>query len=101
MKIIKLSETLVSDISTDKVDEILDTVKSISELLNEKNTELNKISNDLSNFSNKRKKSNDQIDDSILIMDRIKNNIIDMLSSLDSITTNLEDYKENGRKYIY
>jgi ABC-type transporter Mla subunit MlaD len=101
MQIRKISEDLVEDISSEKVEEIIKNLKNISEILDEKKKEIKKISTDLSVFSNKKKKKNDQIDDSILNFEKVDSNLLDALSLLDTVYKNLEDYRDNGRKYLY
>lgn len=101
MQIRKISEDLIQDISSEKVEEMIKNLKYISEIIDEKKKEIKKLSSDLSVFSNKKKKKNDQIDDSILNFEKVDSNLLDALSLLDTVYKNLEDYKENGRKYLY
>ena len=101
MRIRKISEDLVQDISSEKVEEMIKNLKDISEIIDEKKREIKKISTDLSAFSNKKEKKNDQVDDSILNFEKVDANLLDALSLLDTVYKNLEDYKDNGRKYLY
>jgi ABC-type transporter Mla subunit MlaD len=101
MRIRKISEDLVQDISSEKVEEMIKNLKDISEIIDEKKKEIKKISTDLSAFSNKKEKKNDQVDDSILNFEKVDANLLDALSLLDTVYKNLEDYKDNGRKYLY
>jgi len=101
MRIRKISEDMVQDISSEKVEEMIKNLKDISEIIDENKKVMKKISTDLSAFSNKKGKKNDQIDDSILNFEKVDANLLDALSLLDTVYKNLEDYKDNGRKYLY
>jgi chromosome segregation ATPase len=102
MRIRKFNESdEVEDISNDRVKEILESIKKISSVIDEQKEEIQSFSNELSKFKSKSNKSNDQIDDSILIFESLKSKMDDLLSGLDTVNNNLIDYTENGRKYLY
>lgn len=101
MKIKRISENLVQEISEDKISEMELSLKEISKLLDEKKSEIEKLISTISEFTSKNKSKNDQLDDSKLNLDKAKTSMLDTMVFLDTVTKNLEDYKTNGRKYLY
>lgn len=89
------------DISTERVDEILKELKEFTSQLEEKSKLTDALETELSNYKNLSTKSNDQIDDSIAALQIIKKNVDDSIDKLDTIIINLEEYKDQGRKYLY
>jgi len=102
MRIRKFNESgEVEDISNDRIKEILESIKKMSSIIDGQKDELQSFSSELSKFKSKSNKSNDQIDDTVLILESIKSKMDDLLSGLDTVNNNLMDYTENGRKYLY
>jgi hypothetical protein len=56
---------------------------------------------EFSNYKSESSKGNDQIDDSIASLQYVKKDIEDVLDKLDNVVTNLKDYNQSGRKYLY
>ena len=88
-------------ISNDRIKEIIEQLSVISSTLDAKKEEIQSLTNELSNYRSKSKKSNDQIDDSVANLESIISKVKDVLSGLDTTSNNLKDYNESGRKYLY
>ena len=89
------------DIATERVEEILKELKEFTSQLEEKSKITDALETELSNYKNLSDKSNDQIDDSIAALQIIKKNVDDSIDKLDTIITNIQNYNEEGRKYLY
>jgi chromosome segregation ATPase len=102
MKIRKFYEAdEVMDISNDRITEILSQLSNMSSDLDKKKEEIISLTNEMSNYRSKSKKSNDQIDDSVADMETIDSKLGDIISSIDTISNNLKSYNESGRQYLY
>ena len=89
------------DIATERVDEILKELKEFTSQLEEKSKITDALETELSNYKNLSDKSNDQIDDSIAALQIIKKNVDDSIDKLDTVITNIQNYNEEGIKYLY
>jgi septal ring factor EnvC (AmiA/AmiB activator) len=89
------------DIATERVEEILKELKEFTSQLEEKSKITDALETELSNYKNLSSKSNDQIDDSIAALQIIKKNVDDSIDKLDTVITNIQNYNEEGRKYLY
>lgn len=89
------------DLATERVDEILKELKEFTSQLEEKSKITDALETELSNYKNLSDKSNDQIDDSIAALQIIKKNVDDSIDKLDTVITNIQNYNEQGRKYLY
>ena len=89
------------DIATERVEEILKELKEFTSQLEEKSKLTDALETELSNYKNLSSKSNDQIDDSIAALQIIKKNVDDSIDKLDTVITNIQNYNEQGRKYLY
>ena len=89
------------DLATERVDEILKELKEFTSQLEEKSKITDALETELSNYKNLSDKSNDQIDDSIAALQIIKKNVDDSIDKLDTVITNIQNYNEEGRKYLY
>ena len=89
------------DIATERVEEILKELKEFTSQLEEKSKLTDALETELSNYKNLSNKSNDQIDDSIAALQIIKKNVDDSIDKLDTVITNIQNYNEEGRKYLY
>lgn len=103
MKIKRFQEALDEkiEISPERIEEIISELTNIVTGLDASIEKLESFSNELSNYGSKSKKSNDQIDDSVINLDISKAKIEEMMLSLDTVINNLKDYNQNGRNYIY
>ena len=89
------------DIATERVEEILKELKEFTSQLEERSKLTDALETELSNYKNLSNKSNDQIDDSIAALQIIKKNVDDSIDKLDTVITNIQNYNEEGRKYLY
>jgi len=100
-KIRRFNEDEQSDISSERVEEILTELKDFASSINDKSKLVESLLNELGNFKNQSKKGNDQIDDSISALQIIKKDLDDSIDKMDTVANNLIDYNSNGRKYLY
>lgn len=101
MKIKRFNESEQVDISADRVKEVIDELRELSDLNDSKSEYIDSLITELDNYKNNSKKGNDQIDDSVLALKVIKSDILDILDKLDTVVTNLSDYNDSGRKFLY
>lgn len=101
MKIRKFYESEQLDISEERVGEIILDLNSILVSFNDNREILESISNELDRYKSNSRKSNDQIDDSILNLDISKSKLDDSIIQINNIINNLKNYQQNGRKYLY
>jgi ABC-type transporter Mla subunit MlaD len=101
MKIRRFSEDNQSDISSERIEEVLSDLKDFASNISERSKSVESLLNELSNFKGQSKKGNDQIDDSIASLQIIKKDLDDCLDKLDTVASDLTNYNENGRKYLY
>ena len=101
MKIKRFYESEDTDMSPDRIGEIMDDLKETASLLENKNKDIEGYLNELENFKNDSSKGNDQIDDSVLALQIIKKDITDSIDKIDTVINNLIDYNDNGRKHLY
>ena len=93
---------IVNDISTERVEQIIKEIGSFSTNFEENLTKLKKFEEELSKYKSESNKSNDQIDDTVVTLQKVNKSIEqDVLNNLDSIANKLNDYINNGRNYIY
>lgn len=91
-----------NDISSDKIDEIINDLSHFTNEFSETLSKLKKIESDLSKFKSNSKSKMDQIDDSFVQLQKVNRTIEkDVNDKLDTVIQNLKDRKENGKNYIY
>jgi hypothetical protein len=56
---------------------------------------------ELENYKSKSKKGNDQIDDSMAALQIVKKSLDEAVDKIDTVISNLMDYNDEGRKYLY
>lgn len=91
----------VDNISSEKVDEIIDDIKDYSKDIERVKGQLEGISEFLSKYRSDSGNSNDQIDNSVSNLEIVIEKITTAVDLLDTIHTDLVDYDNNGRKYLY
>lgn len=101
MKIKRFNEAEQVDISSERVNEILEELKDFASIMEDKSKYTESLLNELNNYKSESTKGNDQIDDSIAALQVIKKDIDDGKDKIDTIVNNLLDYNEGGRKYLY
>lgn len=101
MRIKRFTESDQVDISPERVNEIIEELKDVSSIMDDKFVYTDELLNELNNYKNQSKRGNDQIDDSISALQMVKKDIEDCRDKLDTIINNLLDYNESGRKMMY
>ena len=101
MKIRRFKEDEQVDISSERVNEIIEELKEFSDIMNDKSKYVEALLNELNNYKSDSTKGNDQIDDSIAALQVIKKDADDSADKIDTVVNNLLDYNESGRKYMY
>jgi predicted nucleic acid-binding Zn-ribbon protein len=101
MKIRRFNEDEEVDISSERIDEIINELKDFALLMSDKSKSVESLLNEFSNFKSQSKKGNDQIDDSIFSLQVAKKDIDDCIDKIDTVINNLVDYNNNGRKFLY
>lgn len=101
MKIKRFYESDQVDISAERVDEILKSLKEFTFKLEDENKKIDALTTELSSYKNVSTKSNDQIDDSIAALQIVAKNVDDTIDKLDTVISNLDDYNMSGRSYLY
>jgi ABC-type transporter Mla subunit MlaD len=101
MKIKRFNESEQVDISSERIEEMLDSLKQLSAMLDDKGKSVDSLINELNNYKSDSQKGNDQVDDSVAALQVIKKDLDNSLDKTDTVITNLMDYTEKGRKYLY
>lgn len=101
MKIRRFNEDEQVDISSERINEVLEELKDFTSLMGEKSKYVESLLNELNNYKSDSKKGNDQIDDSIAALQVMKKDIDDCVDKIDTTINNLSDYNDSGRKYMY
>lgn len=101
MKIKRFNESEQVDISSERVNEIIEELKEFSAIMSDKSKYVDALLNELNNYKSESTKGNDQIDDSIAALQIVKKNADDSNDKIDTIVNNLLDYNDSGRKYMY
>jgi ABC-type transporter Mla subunit MlaD len=101
MKIRRFNEGDQVDISSERINEVLDELKDFTSLMDEKSKYVESLLNELNNYKSNSQKGNDQVDDSVAALQVIKKDLDNSLDKTDTVLTNLMDYTEKGRKYLY
>ena len=101
MKIKRFNESDQIDISSERVDEILEELKDFFAIIIDKSKSVDSLINEFSNYRSQSEKGNDQIDDSIAALQIIKKDLDDCSDKIDTTVNNLESYNGEGRKFLY
>ena len=101
MKIKRFNESEQVDISSERIEEMLDSLKQLSAMLDDKGKSVDSLINELNNYKSDSQKGNDQVDDSIAALQVIKKDLGNSLEKTDTVISNLMNYSEEGRKYLY
>jgi ABC-type transporter Mla subunit MlaD len=101
MKIRRFDESEMSDISPDRVIEILQSLTTMSSEMDQRIELIDSLINELNNFKSSSKSNNDQIDDSISNLEITRRLFKDSLDKMDNVASNMRDYNQNGRKFLY
>ena len=92
---------IVNDISPQKTEEIIKELKLVQTDVKKNLDILSTFEKQLSKFKSDKKKSNDQIDDSVIQLQQLINNLKkEVQPKIDTTISNLENYIENGRNFL-
>jgi septal ring factor EnvC (AmiA/AmiB activator) len=83
MKIRRFNEGEQVDISSERINEVLDELKDFTSLMDEKSKYVESLLNELNNYKSESKKGNDQIDDSIAALQVMKKDIDDCVDKIN------------------
>jgi septal ring factor EnvC (AmiA/AmiB activator) len=101
MKIKRFNEaTEELDISSE-IGEMIESLKDQLSDTENKNKLIDSLLIELEKYKINSQKGNDQIDDSIAALQVIKSNFTEASDKLDTIISNLMNYNDGGRKYLY
>jgi hypothetical protein len=101
MKIKRFNEaTEELDISSE-IGEMIESLKDQLSDTENKNKLIDSLLIELEKYKINDQKGNDQIDDSIAALQVIKSNFTEASDKLDTIISNLMNYNDGGRKYLY
>lgn len=89
-----------SEISEDRVKEMMNTLKSSTSVLEDEKKKIENIMNDLESFTSDTDK-NDQIDDSYVSLKEVESLLNECVVKVGEIDSRLENYLKEGRKYLY
>lgn len=93
---------IVNNISTERVDVIKKGIESHLSSIDKIQKELTTFENELSKYTSNSKKSNNQIDDSVLELKLINDSLRNIIEiKLSTVVQKLEHYQTNGSKFIY
>lgn len=103
MKIKRFNESIEEniDISQERVGEIIEELKDMLYIFEDKTKTIESYANEFNNYKSNSKKGNDQIDDSIAALQVIKKDLDNTIDKVDTVINNLVSYNDGGRKYLY
>lgn len=87
-------------LSSDKIEEINKDLTSIADDLDEKMAKINKITEDISDYTSESQKGNTQIDDAYVDLKTLFNKLKESLDLINSVNYKLKDYSEKGTQYL-
>ena len=90
MKIRRFNEGDQVDISSERINEVLDELKDFTSLMDEKSKYVESLLNELNNYKSESKKGNDQIDDSIAALQVMKKDIDEDITCNDNTSGYIE-----------
>lgn len=99
MKIKRFTESL--EISEKTIGDMTRELRELLDSLQGDKRTIESFLNKLEDYKNDSQKGNDQIDDSAAAFQVIQKNLVDSIDKIDTVITNLVDYKENSRQYLY
>ena len=102
MRIRKVNEQEeLIEISNERVSEIIQELVKINSEIQSNEKNIQSMCNELLNFRSKSTTANNQIDDSTLNLEVVSSSLQEINSNIDSIIESLNDYSENGPKFLY
>lgn len=101
MKIKKFNESEIQNLSSERIDQIVDNFIELSKMIEQKNEMIDSFINELSNYKVESRTKNDQIDESISNLQLVRGLFSDSIGKIDNIVFSMKDYEKNGRNYLY
>jgi len=103
MKILKYNESIddLVDISNERVGEISDEMSVVLQTIEDTQRTVNELYMELSKYRSKSAKTNDQIDDASINLELLGSKLNDSLEIIAKINSELSNYVEEGRKFLY
>jgi ABC-type transporter Mla subunit MlaD len=100
-RIMRFNESEQVDISTERTSEIIEELKELVSTLSDRKKLVDSLISELDTYKNKSDKGNDQIDDTIATLQMVSKDLESVSGNVDNALGNLENYEEEGRKYLY
>jgi methyl-accepting chemotaxis protein len=101
MKIKKFNENEIQNISSERVDEITESLTELSKQIEQKNEMIDSLINELNNYQTQSRTKNDQIDDSISNLQLVRGLFSDSIDKVDNVVISMKDYNKSGRNFLY
>ena len=89
------------DISPERTAEMIEDLRDLVSTLADRKKSVDALISELDAYKNKSDKGNDQIDDTIATLQMVSKELESVSGNADSAVGNLENYGEEGRKYLY
>jgi len=100
MRIQRFNESLVEEMSFDKVQDIISGLKQTLDNISDKLSFIDSVNNDFDNFKSSSDRPNDQIDNSIFNIQIVKKNLESSIEKINDTISQLNDYIDNGRREV-
>jgi hypothetical protein len=100
-RIKRFNENEQIDISPERTNEIIDELKDMSSAIADKKKLAESIVGELESYKSDSSRSNDQIDDSIVALQLVIKDLETSGDKVDTAISNIQNYSEEGRKYLY
>lgn len=97
----KFNESGDRKISNDRINQIIKTLDSLTQVINDGKSSTKEITEELSSYTSKSSKNNNQIDDAYLYFGSLNSKLADIINVINNINSKLKDYTENGESTIY
>ncbi len=97
----KFNEANDKKISNDRVSQIITEMDTLTQLINDNMYKTKSIADELSGYTSKSSKNNNQIDDAFINMGSLNGKLAEVITTINAITTKLKDYTEHGASEIY
>ena len=97
----KFNEGSDKKISNDRVTQIITEMDTLTQVINDNMTKTKLITDELSGYTSKSSKNNNQIDDAFINFGSLNSKLVDLISTINAINVKLKDYTEHGASEIY
>ena len=102
MRIKRFTESeQATEISHERCDEIIENLTNIMVETKQDKENINLYINELDQYRDISKDTNDQIDDAVANLQLIRNDLDNIIDKYDSVVNNMNDYKDSGRDMLY